>query len=126
MDAKRHKMTWRTVLALDLGLFNVGIITFALLPLSTLTMVEALLAAGATIALIGVLLNCRHSQNKLSQISYALSGWVGLVTFGLYQTFAPSDTPVAFRVGVGLFLLSGVASGYSAHLINTHECGGSK
>jgi hypothetical protein len=110
---------WRRLLALDLGIFNVGIFVLALIPPTTLIIPEGVAMALSSFAFVGVI---AHATDRfhvpLEEWSYLLTGWVGLLTFVGFELLAEADTPLVYRVSVGLFLLSGVASAYAAHVID--------
>jgi hypothetical protein len=109
---------WRKVLAADLGLFNVAIFFFALLPPNTLVAPEWLIMVLALLSLTGVI---SHATRKINlpgeNWAYLLTGATGLLTMFAYEIFAGSAA-VQYRVTYGLFLLSGVVSAYAAHLID--------
>lgn len=115
--AMSERQRWRAALALDLGIFNLALIVFALLPPWNLTLIEQgaiLLAAGA---LIGVV------AHALPRVHLPGEGWAYLASgaAGAYVTLAysmNSTAPYYIKAPFIMFLLSGVASGYSAHVID--------
>ena len=110
---------WRKVLAADLGIFNVAIFFFALIPPQTLVIQEQLIMVMAAISCIGLI---GHASTRFKlpgeSWSYLLTGATGLLTLGAYEFFAEDTISYQYRVTYGLFLLSGIVSAYAAHLID--------
>jgi hypothetical protein len=108
---------WRRVLAMDLGLFNVAIFAFALLPPSTLLPSEWLAMALSGLAAVGVVAHAlRRIQLPFEGYSYLATAMVGSYVFAVYATAA--DAPASVKVPFLLFLASGIASGLAAHVID--------
>lgn len=111
---------WRRVLAADLFLFNVAIFFFALLPpidLNNFEIVALILSGFAAIGLV------THATDKITlpkeHLSYMITSSVGLYVFGSYMHM--STQPYYIKVPYLIFLLSGIVSGYAAHVIDGHE-----
>lgn len=119
MEPKPH--WWRKALAIDLSIYLVGLFLFALLPPTTLNWVEITLMIMSVIALIGVV---SHASTRISlpgeQWSYLVTGVLGLLAFGAYESYAlyAGDVEYQFSVTYGVFLIAGAASGYAAHVID--------
>jgi hypothetical protein len=113
------QLRWRWLLALDLGLFNLAIVTFALIPPETIVLPEALMMGLSGFCMVG-LVSYATPRFRLpgDQWSYLLTGFIGLLSFLSYEALVGDDVPLAYRVGVGLFMLAGSASGYAAHVID--------
>lgn len=109
---------WRKVLAADLGLFNIAIFFFALLPPATLIIQEWVIMVLAVLSLIGVI---SHASSRINlpgeNWAYLATGFTGLLTMFAYEIFADVDE-YQDKVAFGLFLASGVVSAYAAHLID--------
>lgn len=109
---------WRKVLAADLGLFNVAIFFFALLPPETVVIQEQVIMVMAVLGFIGVV---SHATTRITlpceSWAYLLTGATGLLTLFAYEIFAKSDN-VQYRATYGFFLVSGIVSAYAAHLID--------
>lgn len=109
---------WRKVLAADLGLFNMALFFLSYLPPNTLILPELMVMVGSALCLIGVI---SHSIVRIhlpgEQWAYWMTGWLGVITFLGFESMS-TGSPVVFRVSVGLFLLSGIASAYAAHMID--------
>jgi hypothetical protein len=109
---------WRKVLAADLGLFNIAIFTFALLPPNTLVVQEWIIMTMAIFGLIGVVSHSsKNIKLPLENWAYLVTGATGLLTLFAYEIFAKSDAS-QYRITYGLFLVSGIVSAYAAHLID--------
>jgi hypothetical protein len=108
---------WRRVLAFDLGLFNIAIFFFGLLPSRTLEINETIAMIFATIAFIGVI---ARAINRITlpgeEWSYLATGALGAYVFFGYVLSSPD--PYDDKVPFALFLLSGIASAYAAHVID--------
>lgn len=104
-------------MAADLALFNIGIILFAVIPLSTLEVEEVLLSMLAAFNTVGVVAHARNPRHGWYGWTYLTSGYLGALAFLAYE-FSVTGVPLAYRLGIGAFLLSGAASGYSAHLVD--------
>lgn len=110
---------WRRVLALDLGLFNVALFLFALLPPTTLVMAEWITMVGAVFCGLGVVSHAspwRRLRIPGDQWAYLATGALGLYVFGVYGSV--QGIPTYLKVPFCAFLLSGSASGYAAHVID--------
>lgn len=108
---------WRFFLALDLGLFNLALFVFAWLPPETLVPVERVAMALSLIAFIGVV---GHAIPWVTlpgeKWAYLITGAVGL--YVLLGYIASSTAPYYIKVPYCAFMLSGIASGYAAHVID--------
>lgn len=115
-------MTWRAVMTLQLVLFNMGIVLFTLIPFETLIFAESIYAFAASVALVGVVCHgavCTAGKWAWTRWAYLLTGWIAFSMFFVYEYYAwVADGPLAIRAGIGLFLLSGAAGGYGAHLVD--------
>lgn len=108
---------WRRVLALDLGLYNIGIFLFAWLPPETLNLNEKIAMAASLFAFLGVVARAlRRIDLPFEEWSYFITMLVGAYVFLGYVTSAPDtyDDKIPF----GVFLLSGIASAFAAHVID--------
>ena len=111
----RHR--WRVFLAIDLGLFNIALFAFALLPPGDLLLQEWVAMGLAAFAFIGVV--CHASswiRLPFERFAYLVTGAVGLYVFFAYLNFAPAE-PFNKRPFL-LFRSSGIASAYAAHVID--------
>lgn len=112
-----NRRLWRRVLAADLGVFNVAVFMFALLPPSTLKAQEWIIMAGAVLAGIGVV---SHASTRIhlwgEGYAYLATSMVGGLTLLIYAHLATA--PYYVKIPYVLFLLSGVVSGLAAHVID--------
>lgn len=111
---------WRRLLALDLGIFNLAMVALALIPPNTLVVPELVVSALGALLFFGVL---SHASDTISvpgeQWAYLATGTLGLWTFLNFEVGASGGEVQLFaKVSIGLFLLSGAASGYAAHVID--------
>lgn len=118
MEPKPH--WWRKAIAFDLSIYLIGLFLFAYLPPDTLNIVEKIVMVLSVFALTGVI---SHASTKISipgeQWSYLITGILGLLTFGAYESYAYYyGTDLQFSITYGVFLLAGAASGYAAHVID--------
>jgi hypothetical protein len=122
MPAENRTM-WRRVLAADLGLFNLAIFAFALLPPATLLPSEWFAMALSAAALFGVIahaIRCLHIPGE--GYAYLATAMVGSYVFLVYAHAA--EAPASVKVPFLLFLASGIASGLAAHVIDGGPRGG--
>lgn len=110
---------WRRVFAMDLGLFNLGVLFLALIPPSTLILPEVVFVVLALMCFAGVI---SHASERWhlpgDRWSYLLTGWLAATAFLVFESVATEEVPAVFRVSTGLFLLAGAASAYAAHVID--------
>lgn len=108
---------WRFFLALDLGLFNLALFVFSWLPPSTLVPVEKVAMVAALLAFFGVV---GHAIPWFTlpgeKWAYLITGAVGL--YVLLAFISTSTAPYYIAVPFCMFMLSGIASGYAAHVID--------
>jgi hypothetical protein len=109
---------WKRLLALDLGLFNVALFAFAYIPPETLIVPEILVMAGSVFCLIGVISNAFPKVHlPYEEWAYFITGLLGTLTLLLYVHFSSHAGDILYRIPIDLFLLSGIASAYAAHVI---------
>lgn len=108
---------WRILLAVDLGLFNLALFLFALLPPYNLIPQEWVAMGLAVFAMIGVITHALpliHLPGE--RWAYMITSWVGLYVLVAYEKL--SSDPYYMKVSMAMFLLSGIASAYAAHVID--------
>jgi hypothetical protein len=109
--------SWRRVLAADLGAYNIAIFFFALLPPSTLNSFEWAAMLLAFFNGVGVLAHAMERFNLPGEEwAYLTTGATGL--FVLISYVSLSTDSVEVKLPFTLFLISGVLSGYAAHVID--------
>lgn len=107
---------WRRLLALDLGLFNVALFAFAYIPPRTLIIPEIIVMIGSVLCLIGVVSNALPKIHlPYEEWAYFITGLLGTLTILLFTRLSPDE--ILLKIPIDLFLLSGVASAYAAHVI---------
>lgn len=111
----RHR--WRVLLAVDLGLFNVALFLFAWLPPLEILPQEWAAMALALFAMVGVV---THALPWIrlpgERWAYMITSWVGLYVMAAYVHLSPEVW--AAKAPITVFILSGVASAYAAHVID--------
>lgn len=111
----RHR--WRVFLAIDLGLFNIALFVFALFPPGELLLQEWVAMGLAAFAFIGVAAHASPwIRLPLERYVYLITGAVGLYVFFAYLNFSPTE-PLN-KLPFLLFMSSGIASAYAAHVID--------
>ena len=112
-----NRNLWRRVLAADLGIFNLAIFAFALLPPATLLPSEWFAMALSALGVVGVVahaIRCIHLPGE--GYAYLATAMVGSYVFAVYAHAA--EAPASVKVPFLLFLASGIASGLAAHVID--------
>lgn len=116
-DAGALASRWRRLLAIDLGLFNVALFLFAMLPPENIVPVEWSVMILASLCAVGVVSHALASiRIPGEQWSYLMTGAGGLYVFGVYSQV--ESVPLSVKIPYLAFLLSGSASGYAAHVID--------
>lgn len=117
-DPSLRPKLWRRALALDLGLFNAAVVALALIPPSQVRGGEWLSVVLGIVLLCGIL---THASERVrlpgDEWAYLATGALGLWSFFNFE-LTSAGVPGVFQTSVGLFLLSGAASGYAAHVID--------
>ena len=118
MEPKAH--WWRKVVAADLVLYLLSLFMFAYLPPKDVSLYEGTVMVLSLITLIGVVSHASERTHlPLEEWSYLVTGFLGLLTFGLYESYsAYFSEPTSVRITYGMFLLAGAVSGYAAHVVD--------
>lgn len=111
------QVAWRRALALDLGLYNIAVMVFAWLPPENIDFNEYTAIVASFFAAIGV------SARAIPRVKLPGEGWSYLLTgaIGVYVFMAYAFTslsPDYIKIPFLVFLLSGIASAYAAHVID--------
>jgi hypothetical protein len=117
MVERQSNIWWRRVLVADLFFYNLANFFFAYLPQNEINRFEGIAMILTTFCAISIL---AHASTKFSirydEWGYAATGAVGLFLLLSYASTTPN--PFEVKVPFCLFLLSGVVSGYAAHVID--------
>jgi len=112
------RQRWRVLLAVDLGMFNVALLLFALLPPYNIIAQEWVAIFASAIAFFGVV---SHASVRITlpgdRWAYMVTLCVALYVLVAFE-FSSAHLPTYMRVSVGAFILQGAASAYAAHVID--------
>lgn len=113
----QNNIWWRRVLVADLFFYNLANFFFAWLPINEINRFEGIAMVLTVLCTIAIL---AHASTKFSirydEWGYAATGAVGLMLLLTY--LSTSLNPWEIKIPLCLFLLSGVVSGYAAHVID--------
>jgi hypothetical protein len=123
LTALRRK--WRRVLAIDLGLFSISMFSLMLIPPAAIIGPEMVGMAGAAGCLLLVVSHAffrfRIPGEEWGYFATGLLGTSLLLGFFNYindERYLAVAPDIELKVPVALFLLSGVASAFAAHVID--------